>query len=83
MLDQLANTLGSATPCAFITKGENLQDDMKRLGYSILGTAHVPRRAFTLPKGEEKSKNGNGDSSSRKGSNNYVVTFATSPVNES
>ena len=76
ILERLGASLRPGTPCAIMSKLPQLQTEMKRLGFNILGDAHVPQKDFVLPRGK-KNKESRGQG--QKGSSDCVVTIARSP----
>jgi hypothetical protein len=73
ILQCLQQALGPGTPCAFVTKDNQSEEEMRRLGYNILGSAHVPQKDFELPRGKNASLDEFSRTSQR---NKCVVTIA-------
>lgn len=81
IMESLQSSLRPGAPCAFISKSLELQKDMTRLGYRILGTAQIPPINSVLPsgkkvKGKQHQRN---DDSSQNRSTICVVTLALAP----
>jgi len=81
ILESLPSSLPPGAPCAFISKDVKLQKDMNRLGYQILGTAHIPPLGFVLPSGKKTrgKKKIRGDTAQDDSSSICVVTVALAP----
>ena len=73
ILKSVRNRVDSKTPCAFVTRGGDL-DLFVSSGFKVFGQAHVPQRGFQLPKGSKKKKDAKG--LERNGRNHCVVTIA-------
>lgn len=78
ILELLPSSLRPRAPCAFISKDDELQREMGRLGYEILGDAHIPPVNFVLP--TSKKAKGKTDASAQiERSTTCVVTVALAP----
>jgi len=74
ILRNIATLVPPQTPCAFVTKTISLQQDMKALGYQLVGHAHVPPKDFELPMGNKQQSKRH-----RRSSSDCVITIAFSP----
>ena len=80
ILDSLQSSLRPGAPCAIISKDLELQKDMERLGYHILGTAHIPPLHFVLPTGKNKNaQKRNEETFHKERKSHCVVTVALAP----
>jgi SAM-dependent methyltransferase len=83
ILESLPQSLHFGAPCGFISKSIELQRDMNRLGYQILGTAHIPPQNLALPSGKRGGKRGRGSREDKdfpdKRKEICVVTVALAP----
>ena len=74
--------LRPGSPCAVISRDIDIQIELMRLGYDMLGTAFIPQSNFRLPKSKKRkrgvSKDGeeDRDSSTPGSTSRCVVTFA-------
>jgi hypothetical protein len=55
ILKSLPKSLWCRAPCAFISKEVELQKYKKRLGYHVLGSAHIPPQNLDLPSSKKAS----------------------------
>lgn len=80
ILDSLSSSLRPGAPCAIISKDAELQKDMHRLGYHIIGSAHIPPLNFVLPTGKKGNvQKRNEDASQKERSSNCVITISFAP----
>ena len=75
ILQSIRQRLAKGTPCAFITKGSELEL-FEDSGFDVLGQAHVPQRNFQLPKGKKNIKGATDDK--RNGRNSCIITIVLS-----
>lgn len=82
ILQGLHKMLPPGVPCAFVAK-ENLQPQLQKIGYRVLGQAHIPQRNFDLPQSEKKKKKKGADENQtqqrpqvRKGRSDCIITIA-------
>ena len=56
IIEALRKLLRRGSPCAFISRDIDIQKELRRLQYDVLGTAFIPHSNFRLPTSEKKNK---------------------------
>jgi tRNA G10 N-methylase Trm11 len=78
ILETLTSSLTRRIPCAFITKNDQLQNHMNKLGYEIMGVAHIPPKGIQFPS-LKKNVGGAKIDSSHLSTSSCVIVIAFSP----